>query len=86
VLEKLVRFQFSNHLGSAVLEMDDSTSARIISYEEFTPYGESAYIGGSNLAEVKRKRYRHSGKERDRESGLHYCGSRYLASVAGTVD
>ena len=83
VIEKLTRFQFGNHLGSAVLETDDSTSARIISYEEFSPYGETSYIAGQNLSEVRRKRYRYSGKERDNESGLSYYGARYLAPWLG---
>lgn len=83
ILEKLTRFQFGNHLGSAVLEIDDSSSARIISYEEYAPYGETAYIAGQNLSEVRRKRYRYSGKERDSESGLCYYGARYLAPWMG---
>ena len=36
-----LRYQYSNHLGSACLELDDA--AEIISYEEFHPYGTSAY-------------------------------------------
>ena len=83
VLDKLIRFQFSNHLGSAILETDDSASARIISYEEYTPYGETSYIAGQNLSEVRRKRYRYSGKERDNETGLYYYGARYLAPWIG---
>lgn len=34
---QLIRYQFSNHLGSATLELDDQ--AQIISYEEYYPYG-----------------------------------------------
>ena len=83
VLDKLIRFQFSNHLGSAVLETDESAAARIISYEEYTPYGETAYIAGQNLSEVRRKRYRYSGKERDNEFGLYCCGARYLVPWTG---
>lgn len=83
VLDQLTRMQFGNHLGSAVLETDDSPSARCISYEEFTAYGETAYIAGMTLAEVRRKRYRYSGKERDNESGLCYYGARYLVPWMG---
>lgn len=83
VLDSLTRFQLGNHLGSAVLELDGSASARIISYEEFTPYGETAYIAGANESEVRRKRYRYSGKERDNESGLSYHCARYLAPWMG---
>src|SRR4029079_18338707 len=83
VLHKLVRLQFTDHLGSATLETDDSAAARIISYEEFTPYGQTSYIAGQNLSEVRRKRYRYSGKERDGESGLCYHGARYLSPWMG---
>lgn len=83
VLESLARFQLSNHLGSAVLETDDSAGARIISYEEFTPYGETAYIAGQQFSEVRRKRCRYGGMERDNESGLYYYGARYFVPWMG---
>jgi RHS repeat-associated protein len=83
MLDKLTRFQFDNHLGSAVLEIDDSSAARIISYEEYAPYGETTYIAGQQLSEVRRKRYRFSGKERDTESGLYYFSARYFAPWMG---
>ena len=35
VPKQLIRFQFGNHLGSAVLELDDR--GRTLSYEEYTP-------------------------------------------------
>ena len=38
---QLVRYQHANHLGSAVLELDDQ--AHIISYEEYFPYGSTSY-------------------------------------------
>ncbi|MGP4024350.1 SpvB/TcaC N-terminal domain-containing protein [Actinomadura sp. 3N407] len=73
---QLVRYQFGNHLGSAVLELDDT--AQIISYEEFTPYGSTSYQAVRAQTEVP-KRYRFTGKERDEESGLYYHGARYYA-------
>lgn len=36
-----IRYQCSNHLGSAMLELDDE--GLVISYEEYHPYGTSAY-------------------------------------------
>ena len=42
---ELIRYQFSNHLGSSVLELDDQ--AQIISYEEYTPYGEHLISSGT---------------------------------------
>ena len=61
--------------------MDET--ARIISYEEYYPYGGTAYQAASNLAEVKLKRYRYTGKERDEETGFYYHGARYYAPWLG---
>ncbi len=57
------RYQYDNHLGSACLELDDS--AAVISYEEYYPFGATSYRSGKNESEVKLKRYRYCGKERD---------------------
>lgn len=73
---RLIRYQFANQLGSAILELDEG--ARIISYEEYAPYGSSTYQAVRSRTETP-KRYRYSGKERDEESGLYYHGARYLA-------
>jgi RHS repeat-associated protein len=72
----LARYQFGNHLGSSCLELDDQ--AQVISYEEYTPYGSTAYQGLRSQA-VPPRRYRYSGKERDEENGLEYHGARYHA-------
>ena len=77
----LVRFQFSNHLGSASLELDDA--GQIVSYEEYYPYGSTSYQAGRNTAEVSLKRYRYTGMERDEESGLNYHGARYYGPWLG---
>lgn len=77
---QLVRYQFGNHLGSATLELD--IRAQIVSYEEFTPFGNTSYQGVRSQTETP-KRYRYTGKERDEESGLHYHGARYYASWLG---
>jgi RHS repeat-associated protein len=79
-LERLIRYQFTNHLGSAVLELDDK--ARIISYEEYSPYGSTSYQAVPNHMETP-KRYRYTGKERDEESGLYYHQARYYAAWLG---
>jgi len=72
---RLVRYQLANHLGSAMLELDDQ--ARILSYEEYTPFGSSSYE--AMVGQIEAKRYRFTGKERDEESGLYYHGARYYA-------
>ena len=68
-------YQYDNHLGSARLELDDS--AAVISYEEYYPFGTTSYRSGKSQSEVKLKRYRYCGKERDEETGLYYYGARY---------
>lgn len=91
--EVLIRYQYSNHLGSASLELDHA--AQLISYEEYYPYGNSSYQAVDSTREVPVKRYRYTGMERDEESGLNYHTARYYApwlgrwlcpDPAGTVD
>ncbi|HXH09025.1 MAG TPA: toxin TcdB middle/C-terminal domain-containing protein [Alphaproteobacteria bacterium] len=77
---QLVRYQLTNHLGSTSLELDES--GRVISYEEYTPYGSTSYQAVRNQTETP-KRYRYTGKERDAESGLYYHGARYYAPWLG---
>ncbi len=75
------RFQLSNHLGSAVLEVDEL--ANVVSYEEYHPYGTSAYRAGRSAAEVGLKRRRYLDLEREEETGLGYHGARYYAPWLG---
>ncbi|MBS0423447.1 MAG: toxin [Proteobacteria bacterium] len=81
VPEQLIRYQFGNHLGSASLELD--AAGQLISYEEYFPYGSTAYQAGRSQAEVSLKRYRYTGMERDEESGLNYHSARYYATWLG---
>jgi RHS repeat-associated protein len=74
------RYQLGNHLGSSSLELDGG--GRLISYEEYHPYGTTAFAAAA-AAEVSRKRYRYTGKERDEETGLYYHGERYYAPWLG---
>jgi RHS repeat-associated protein len=78
---QLIRYQLTNHLGSASVELDDE--AQVISYEEYTPYGSTAFQAGRSATEVSLKRYRHTGKERDEETGLYYHSTRYRAPWLG---
>jgi RHS repeat-associated protein len=73
---QLVRYQLGNHLGSAALELDDQ--AQLISYEEYHPYGTTAYRAARSQTETP-KRYCYTGKERDEETGFTYHGARYYA-------
>jgi RHS repeat-associated protein len=76
-----IRFQYTNHLGSAVLETD--VSGNILSYEEYHPFGTSSYRVGQAGYDISAKRYRFSGKERDEETGFYYFGARYYAAWLG---
>jgi RHS repeat-associated protein len=79
-LRQLIRYQIGNHLGSINLELDDQ--ARIITYEEYAPYGSTTYQAARPQLETA-KRYRYAGEERDQESGLCYHGARYYAPWLG---
>lgn len=79
--QTLFRYQYGNHLGSAGLELDDQ--AAIISYEEYHPYGTSAYRALDSAIEAPPKRYRYTGMERDEESGLNYHEARYYSPWLG---
>jgi len=77
----LIRYQYGNHLGSAMLETD--ANGQPISYEEYHPYGTSAYRSSKSGVDLSLKRYRFSGKERDDETGQYYFGARYYAAWLG---
>jgi RHS repeat-associated protein len=77
----LIRYQYTNHLGSAVLETDEKGTP--ISYEEYHPYGTTSYRSAKPGFDLSLKRYRFSGKERDDETGLYFVGARYYASWLG---
>ncbi|MDK1377244.1 MULTISPECIES: SpvB/TcaC N-terminal domain-containing protein [unclassified Sinorhizobium] len=81
--KQLIRSQLPNHLGSACLEVQYDKAAPIISYEEFHPYGTTAYQATNAKIKAAAKRYRFAGKERDEESGLNYHSARYLATWLG---
>jgi RHS repeat-associated protein len=78
---QLIRYQFGNQLGSAILELDET--AEIISYEEYYPYGSTSYEALNSTIKAAAKRYRYTGKERDEETGFNYHGARYYAPWLG---
>jgi RHS repeat-associated protein len=78
-----LRYQLGNHLDSTLLEVDDTPAARIISAEEYYPFGETAVVAGPSRIEAEEKRFRYGGKERDQETGFYYFGARYLAPWLG---
>lgn len=79
-LAQLTRYQHSNHLGSALLELDDASN--IITYEEYFPFGGSSYQAVRNQIDTP-KRYRYTNKERDEENDFYFHGARYYAPWLG---
>jgi RHS repeat-associated protein len=77
----LIRYQLGNHLGSASLELDEEGG--LIFYEEYHPYGTTAYQAMNSASEVSLKRYRYTGKERDEQTGFYYHGARYYGPWLG---
>ncbi len=77
----LFRYQYNNHLGSACVELDEEMI--VISYEEYHPYGTTAYHAINPTIRTAAKRYRYTGRERDGETGLNYHSARYLALWLG---
>ena len=80
-LAPLTRYQHTNHLGTACLEL--SPTAEVITYEEYHPYGSTAFQAVNANIRAAAKRYRYTGKERDEESGFYYHGARYYAPWLG---
>jgi RHS repeat-associated protein len=79
--KQLTRYQLHNHLGSAALELSDT--AEVISYEEYHPFGTTAFQANSSAIKAAAKRYRYTGMERDEETGFGYHGSRYYLPWLG---
>ncbi len=75
------RYQLTNHLGSSMLELDEQGA--VITYEEYFPFGGTAFIAGDNDKEISIRVYRFCGKERDDTTGLYYFGYRYYACWMG---
>jgi RHS repeat-associated protein len=79
--EARLRVQIADHLDSAVLELDGE--ARILSYEEYLPYGSTSYQAKDPNIRAAAKRYRHTGVERDEETSFSYHGARYYVPCLG---
>jgi RHS repeat-associated protein len=63
--------------------LDGTDSAKVISYEEYHPYGATAYQAQNATIKAAAKRYRYTGMERDEESGLEYHSARYYLPWLG---
>jgi RHS repeat-associated protein len=76
-----IRYQLGDHAGSACVELDQDGA--LITYEDYHPFGTTAFQSGRSAAEVSLKRYRYTAKERDDETGLSPHGARSYAPWLG---
>jgi RHS repeat-associated protein len=74
-------YQVGNRLGTSLMDLDET--GKVIGYEEYFPFGGTAFIVGDDLRDVALREYRYCGKERDDATGLDYVGHRYYASWIG---
>jgi RHS repeat-associated protein len=81
VQHKGMHYQIVDQRGSALMEVDEN--AALISYEEYFPYGGSAFIAGDQVRQINLKDYRYAGKERDEATGLYNYEYRYYAPWIG---
>jgi RHS repeat-associated protein len=72
-----VIYQLTTHENSGAIEIDHE--GNLISYEEYFPYGGTAFIAGDNARDISLREYRYTGKERDDATSLYYFGHRYYA-------
>ncbi|MBO9202541.1 MULTISPECIES: SpvB/TcaC N-terminal domain-containing protein [Niastella] len=79
--KQVVRYQLHNQLGSTAMELD--AVGDVISYEEYHPFGTTAYQANNNTIKTAYKRYRFTGMERDEETGLEYHSARYYLPWLG---
>ncbi|MFE2282912.1 SpvB/TcaC N-terminal domain-containing protein [Streptomyces sp. NPDC059443] len=77
----LLRYQLTDLLGSATVELDQD--GRLLSYEEYHPYGTTSFRSAAGAARTSLKRYRFTGRETDAETGFSHHGARFYAPWLG---
>ena len=89
----LLRFQHADVINSVGIETNGE--GQIISYEEYTPFGETALSWTNSQLDISPKEHRYSAQEKDKTTGLYYYGYRYYNPItcswtkpdpAGTID
>jgi RHS repeat-associated protein len=75
------RYQLDDNLGSVAWELDGSGEP--LNYQEFLPYGASAFLADAGGAGAAGKEFRYAGKELDAGTGLYYYGARYYSPAYG---
>ncbi|RYD84851.1 MAG: RHS repeat-associated core domain-containing protein, partial [Sphingobacteriales bacterium] len=91
--KRLYRYQYTDVLNSVGLEANEN--GEILTYEEYYPYGGTAFTVAANALAISLKEYKYSGQEKDGFTGLYYYGMRYYppwlcrwmnTDPAGTID
>ncbi|MFD6973252.1 SpvB/TcaC N-terminal domain-containing protein [Streptomyces sp. NPDC059949] len=77
----VLRYQLTDLLGSATVELDQE--GRLLSYEEYHPYGTTSFRSAAGAARASLKRYRFTGRETDAETGFSHHGARFYAPWLG---
>jgi hypothetical protein len=73
------RFQLQDPLDSVTIEL--TADALLLTFEQYYPYGETAFMLARSKIEAAGKEYRFCGKERDATTGLYYYGARYYSTT-----
>ena len=76
-----IDYEVPDHQGSVALVLDETGA--VVSYEEYFPYGGTAFLAGPAVRELRRRDHRHGGHDRDDTTGLYYRGYRYYAPWIG---
>lgn len=81
VIAPQMRLPLTDHQRSIAAELDDA--GKLLSWEEYGPFGTTLFALGPSLAEVSLRHHRFCGKDRDTASGLYDFGARCYAPWLG---
>ena len=74
-------FHLAGRLGSVALDLDGEGD--LLAYEEYFPYGRTAFVAGNAVREVRLRNIRYVGKHQDDSTGFYVFQYRYYAPFIG---
>lgn len=74
-------FHVAGRLGSVALDLDGDGA--LLAYEEYFPYGRTAFVAGNAVREVRLRNIRYVGKHQDDSTGFYVFQYRYYAPFIG---
>lgn len=77
----VLRYVHNDHLGSATVVTNET--GEVVHYEEYHPYGSTAYRSSKASEDVSLRSYRFLSRERDEETGFYHFGARAYAPWLG---